>query len=38
MEEFYSYLNNDGMTNEQAIVELRKIMEEHWEEYVRDET
>tara|TARA_Y100001938_G_scaffold135927_1_gene198174 strand:+ start:5490 stop:5669 length:180 start_codon:yes stop_codon:yes gene_type:complete len=37
MEEFYSYLNIDGMTNEQAIVKIKQSHGEHWEEYVRDE-
>jgi hypothetical protein len=37
MEEFYSYLNIDGMTNEQAITKIKKDHGEHWEEYVRDE-
>ena len=37
MEDFYSYLNVDGMTNEQAIAKIKKSYGEHWEEYVRDE-
>ena len=37
MEDFYSYLNIDGMTNEQAITKIKKDHGEHWEEYVRDE-
>ena len=37
MEDFYSYLNIDGMTNEQAITKIKKNHGEHWEEYVRDE-
>ena len=37
MEDFYSYLNDDGMTNEQAIVKIKKSYGEHWEEFVRDE-
>ena len=37
MEDFYSYLNIDGMTNEQAITKIKKEHGEHWEEYVRDE-
>lgn len=37
MEEFYSYLNDDGMTNEQAIVKIKQNHGEHWEEFVRDE-
>lgn len=35
-EEFYGYLNNDGMTNEQAIVKIKENHGEHWEEYIRD--
>ena len=37
MEDFYSYLNDDGMTNEQAIAKIKKSYGEHWEEFVRDE-
>ena len=37
MEEFYSYLNFDGMTNEQAIAKIKQSHGEHWVEYVRDE-
>ena len=37
MEDFYSYLNVDGMTNEQAIVKIKQNHGEHWEEFVRDE-
>ena len=37
MEEFYSYLNIDGMTNEQAITKIKEDHGEHWVEYVRDE-
>ena len=37
IEDFYSYLNIDGMTNEQAITKIKKDHGEHWEEYVRDE-
>jgi len=37
MEDFYSYLNFDGMTNEQAIAKIKQSHGEHWEEYVRDE-
>ena len=36
MEDFYSYLNVDSMTNEQAIAKIKKDYGEHWEEYVRD--
>jgi len=35
-QEFYEYLNDDGMTNEQAIVKIREEHGEHWEEYIRD--
>lgn len=35
-QEFYEYLNNDGMTNEQAIVKIKEQHGEHWEEYIRD--
>lgn len=34
--EFFSCLNDDGMTNEQAIAKIKKDHGEHWEEYVRD--
>ena len=37
MEEFYSYLNSDSMTNDQAIAKIKQDHGEHWEEYVRDE-
>ena len=37
MEDFYSYLNEDSMTNEQAIAKIKKDHGEHWEEYVLDE-
>ena len=37
MEEFYSYLNDDGMTNDQAIAKIKQSHGEHWAEYVRDE-
>ena len=37
MEDFYSYLNSDGMTNDQAIAKIKQDYGEHWEEYVRDE-
>ena len=37
MEDFYSYLNFDGMTNDQAIAKIKQDYGEHWEEYVRDE-
>ena len=37
MEEFYSYLNADSMTNDQAIAKIKQNHGEHWEEYVRDE-
>ena len=37
MEEFYSYLNADSMTNDQAIAKIKQDHGEHWEEYVRDE-
>ena len=37
MEDFYSYLNFDGMTNEQAIAKIKQSHGEHWVEYVRDE-
>ena len=37
MEDFYSYLNVDSMTNEQAIAKIKKDHGEHWEEYDRDE-
>ena len=35
-QEFYEYLNDDGMTNEQAIVKIKEQHGEHWEEYIRD--
>lgn len=35
-QEFYEYLNDDGMTNEQAIVKIKEEHGEHWEEYIRD--
>ena len=35
-EEFYGYLNNDGMTNEQDIGKIKENHGEHWEEYIRD--
>lgn len=35
-EDFFSYLTNDGMTNEQAIVKIKEQHGDHWEEYIRD--
>tara|TARA_A100000172_G_scaffold74991_1_gene57463 strand:- start:237 stop:419 length:183 start_codon:yes stop_codon:yes gene_type:complete len=37
MQEFYSYLTDDSMTNDQAIVRIKEDHGEHWVEYVRDE-
>jgi len=37
MQEFYSYLTDDSMTNDQAIARINEDHGEHWAEYVRDE-
>ena len=37
MQEFYSYLTDDSMTNDQAIARIKADHGEHWAEYVRDE-
>ena len=37
MQEFYSYLTDDSMTNDQAIARIKEDYGEHWAEYVRDE-
>ena len=37
MQEFYSYLTDDSMTNDQAIARIKEDHGEHWGEYVRDE-
>ena len=37
MQEFYSYLTDDSMTNDQAIARIKEDHGEHWVEYVRDE-
>ena len=37
MQEFYSYLTDDSMTNDQAIARIKEDHGEHWAEYVRDE-
>ena len=37
MQEFYSYLTDDSMTNDQAIARIKEDHGESWAEYVRDE-
>ena len=37
MQEFYSYLTDDSMTNDQAIARIKEDHGESWSEYVRDE-
>ena len=37
MQEFYSYLTDDSMTNDQAIARIKEDQGEHWAEYDRDE-
>ena len=37
MQEFYSYLTDDSMTNDQAIDIIKEDHGESWAEYVRDE-
>ena len=37
MQEFYSYLTDDSMTNDQAIARINEDHGEYWAEYVRDE-
>ena len=37
MQEFYSYLTDDSMTNDQAIARIKEDHGEHWVEYGRDE-
>ena len=37
MQEFYSYLTDYSMTNDQAIARIKEDHGVHWAEYVRDE-